>query len=314
MKKDFDRGLAPTPDDSRAFQRWSELRDAYDAKVKVEAELKRQLAETAAKVPQDYEDLKKSVAEKESKLAQLDLTQRPEYQQVVQPMGQIVQTVNAVADKFKINKLHLDAAMHAPDFDTAVTELSAIFENAEVTVPPHISAMIMAKTEEFMQRNAAAQQYLSNAPAYMQQIRAQEQAQEAQRAEAHKVEFSRASEQALEIVRQHVPEVATPELLNTLRASTQADWNTLKPVTQAYLLMSGNLVPKLQEAVKAQADIVKAKDTELASLRSQIERLTGTLPSTSGVAQSAPAAAPEDQSLSFSERLARAGNLPQRAF
>lgn len=303
-------GLAPTDPNSREFQTWKELRTAYDTQIKEAAELKRQLAETAARVPQDYEDLKRAVVEKETKLAQLDLTQRPEYQNVVAPMGQIMQTVNAVADKFKINKLHLDAAMHAPDFDTAVTELSTIFENAEVPVPAHISAMVMAKTEEFMQRNQAAQEYLSQAPQYMAQIRAQEQAEAQRQAEVRKLEFSHASEQTLEIIKNQIPEINNPETLNLLRASAQVDWNSLKPMTQAYMLMNGNITPKLTGVISELKTENSTLKSELASLRSQMERLAGAMPSTNGV--TAQPVSPQDQSMSFTERLAQIGGFQVR--
>jgi hypothetical protein len=313
--KEYDRGLAPEPSDSRGYQRWSELRDAYDNKAKAEAELKAQietyklqLAEAAAKIPQDYEDIKKTLTERETRLAQIDLTARPEYQQVVAPMGGILSNVKNMAESHKLNWIYVDAAMHAPDTATAIKELSSILEGAEATVPQFEALEMMQLVKEYQQRNEAAQSYLNNAPNLMSQIKAREQAEQEQRANASKLEFSRASEAVLGVMTSEFPELNNPDTISKMRASTTADWNSLKPATQASLLMAGNVLGPLQTALKAKDEAIKARDAELAGLRAKMSELAPSLPGTN---EARPAEAPStenDFSGTLADRINRAIN------
>ncbi len=196
------------------------------------------------------------------------------------------------------------------DLERLYEDFRTVLDNAGTDLRS-IAAHIMGKVEDYQLRREAAEDYLSRAPQIMEQIKAQELQVSQQREATSKAEFSKAAEHALSVVAADIPALNNPEMLEKLRAASQADWNTIKPVTKAYLLMSGNIVPKLQQEMKTLNDTIKAKDTEMAGLREQMKKLTGSLPSSNGnVNTPAPASSDEDQSLTFTQRLAKFGGFP----
>jgi myosin heavy subunit len=286
----------PNPGE-KGYQRWSEQEKALkDTRAELET-LRKELEETRGKIPADYEDLKKTNEEYTRERQARDVTARPEFQQnIVQPIKRNFDSLIKVGKELQLDEYKLRAAIDEPDELKRATMLHNMISSLDE--PPQALGSIVAqmnlKAEEIHALRSEGDEYIKNAPDILANLQADDVKRQTEEKQKSKEAYDKAAGLALQILEddEHgIPHMKDPAIKKAAQEAAKADWDTLKPGARAYVMIAGGILSQVIEKGKAESaahkEALEGKDRELASLKLQLQKLSGASPSPS----SAPPAA-----------------------
>ena len=283
-------GDRPTDENSREFQTWKELRKAYDEEKKARQSWEKERAEIQAKVPADYEDLKRNYAEMQAHLAERDLTQTPQFQaEIVQPLQALYGDFERVADALKVNKDLLLGAIETTDELTRERKIHELFSALEEPPTPGTIAKLSLKADRIHELMNRQQELLKNAPDVTKALKEREEKVQAEKTQKERDAYEQAANVTLQVLAKTVPALMKDGKVDTAaleeaKLAAKTDWNALKPSQKALALIAPTLLQKQVRAAQAFDAERKALQEEIAGYKLKLSKMSGTQPGTTTVA------------------------------
>lgn len=279
-------GDRPTDESSREFQKWSELRKAYDTLRKEKETWTKESAELKTKIPSDYEQLKKESEELRVRLAERDLTETPQFkQEIIEPLTALYGDFEKVADALKVNKDLLLGAIEDTNELSRERKIHELFSSLEDPPTPGTIAKLSLKADRIHELMDRQKLLLANAPDVTKALKEREEKAQAERTAKEQAAYEQAANVTLQVIAKTIPALqkdgkVDQEALEEARIAAKTDWNSLKPAQKALALVSPYLLQKQVKAAGEYESKLKAKDEEIAALKLKMGKLSATQPGT----------------------------------
>jgi hypothetical protein len=263
---------------------WKGLKDAKRAAEKEAAELKAEVAKLKGEgdpqereqVVKEMEQLRKRVAEQEKVIAATRVEESEDYQKAVrEPIGAIESEITKLVGTPEIIKEIFDTML-----DTDTKRRAEGLSEAVDGLTDYARYRIYELVREYDNVLAKEQEIRRNAVQVKAELDMQALERNAQETEQQKARREAALGKVWENALKTLPFMADeetgevlPEYVDVLGKAKGVDIARAGLATQAFAPIAIHLVPKL-------AGMLKQRDSEVAGLKNQIERLTGSRPHT----------------------------------